>query len=88
MDIEFLAYEKLSLFMKDYIEESINVFGEEISTNVSSPAKKGLKSVDDSTTRLENKDVDIFHSIVAKLLWVEKKVRPTLSLPYRSCAPE
>ena len=35
MDIEFLADGKLSLFMKDYIEESINFLGEELSAKVS-----------------------------------------------------
>ena len=30
MDIEFLADGKLSLFMKDYIEESIDLFREKI----------------------------------------------------------
>ena len=42
MDIKFLAYGKLSLFMKDYIEESIDFFGKEMSTKLSSPAKKSL----------------------------------------------
>ena len=32
MDIEFLADGKLSLFVKDYIEESIDLFKEKIST--------------------------------------------------------
>ena len=54
--------------MKDYIEESIDLFREEISTKVSSPENKGLKNVDESYTRLEKKDADIFNSIVAKLL--------------------
>ena len=58
--------------MKDCIKESIDLFGEEISTNISSPAKKSLQNVDESSTRLEKKDTDIFHSIVAKLLWVAK----------------
>ena len=59
-EAEFLAYGKLSLFMKDYIEESIDLFREEISTKVSSPENKGLKNVDESYTRLEKKDADIF----------------------------
>ena len=42
MDIEFLADGELSLFMKDYIEESIYLFVEDLSTKVSSPAKKGM----------------------------------------------
>ena len=46
MGIESLTDGKLSLFMKDYIEESIDLFREKISTKVSSPAKKGLHNVD------------------------------------------
>ena len=72
MYIEFLAKLKLSLFMKDYIEESIDLFGEKISTAVSSPEKKGLQNIYYNTIILENKYADILHSIVAKLLWVEK----------------
>ena len=56
MDIVFLADEKLYLFMKDYIEESIDLLGKEISTKISSPAKNFLQSVDESSTRLENID--------------------------------
>ena len=53
--------------MKDYIEESIYLFVKEISTKVSSPVKKGMQNVNESSKRLEKKDEDIIHSIVAKL---------------------
>ena len=78
MDIEFLAHGKLSLFIKDYIEKSIDLFGEEISTKVSSPEKKGLQNVDDSSKRLEKKYADIFHSMVTKLLWLVKRGKPDI----------
>ena len=68
IDIEFLEDGKLSLFKKNYIDKSIDLFGEEISTNVSSPAKKGLQNLDESYTIIQKKDVDIFNSVVAKLL--------------------
>ena len=87
MDIEFLADGKLSLFMKDYIEESIDSFGEEMSTKLSSPEKKGHQNIDESSTRLLKKDTDIFHHTVAKFLWVEKWEGLTFSPSYRSCAP-
>ena len=45
---------------------------------VSSPAKTFLQNVDESSTRLENKDADIFHSIVAILIWVEKRGSPDI----------
>ena len=64
--------------MKAHIEESIDLFGEELITNVSSPEKKGLKIIYESSTRLEKKYEDILHSIVAKLLWVAKRGRPDI----------
>ena len=65
--------------MKYYIEKSINFFGDKISTKVSSPANKCLHNIEESSTLLENKDADILHSIVAKLLLVEKIVRPHIN---------
>ena len=38
--IEFLRNRKLSLFMKDYIEESITLFNKDIYATVYSPEKK------------------------------------------------
>ena len=51
-EIEFLADGKLSSFMKYYIEESIDLFGDELSATVSSPPKKVLQNTDKSSTKL------------------------------------
>ena len=51
------------------------MFGEELITKVSSPAKNGMQNIYDSYTRLDKKDSDILHSIVEKLLWVSKMGR-------------
>ena len=37
-----------------------------------------MQNVDESSTRLEKKDADIFHSMVAKLIWVAKRGRPDI----------
>ena len=74
--------------MKDCIKESIDLFGEELITKVSSPEKKVLQNIYKNSTRLENKDVDIIHYIFEKLLWSEKGEGPTLIMLYRSCAIE
>ena len=37
-----------------------------------------MKNVDESSTRPEKKDIDIFNSIDAKLLWVSKRGRPKI----------
>ena len=52
MDIDFLSDGKFYLFMKDYIEESIDLFVEDISTKVSSLAKKGVQNLNESSIRL------------------------------------
>ena len=38
--------------MRHYIEESIDLFGEELSAMVLSPTKKGLKNINGSSIRL------------------------------------
>ena len=70
MYIELLADVKLSLFMKDYIEGSMGLFGEELSAMVSSPTNNGFQNIDKISTILEKKDADILQYIVAKLLWI------------------
>ena len=42
MDKEFLEYRKLSIFMKYYIKESIDLLEEDLSAMVSSSTKKAL----------------------------------------------
>ena len=53
MDIKFLDEGKLSLIMKYYTKKSIGLFREELSTVISSLAKKGLHNIDNSPTRIE-----------------------------------
>ena len=45
MAIESFANRRVSLFMKDYIEESIASFGESLDAKLSSPAKNGLQNI-------------------------------------------
>ena len=69
MYIELLTDGKLSLFMKDYTQESIGLFGEDLSAMVLSLVKKGLQNINEGSTRLEKKDADILQYIVAKLIY-------------------
>ena len=43
-----------------------------------SPSNKGMQNIHESSTRLEKKDAKILHSIVVKLLWVAKIIRPEI----------
>jgi hypothetical protein len=78
MNITFRDDGSLQIEMKKYIEEAIESFGEDVSTNVSSAATKKLFGHDASAEVLDPKRADIFHSVVAKLLWVMKRSRPDI----------
>jgi hypothetical protein len=78
MDIEFCNDGSVKIGTKEYINEAIKDFDEDVSKNVSSPANLGLNTIDQKSPLLPIKKKDLFHSIVAKLLWVMKRGRPDI----------
>ena len=78
MDFEITDDKKIKITMKDQLLECVDAFGEDIDENVSSPAAKHLNDIDEEEDLLEKKRQELFHSIVAKVLWLEKRVRPDL----------
>ena len=63
--------------MRDQIQEAFDTFGEELDHNVSSPANKNLFSTYDGvSTELDENRSEIFHSVVAKILFIMKRGRP------------
>ena len=55
--------------MKEYLEEAIIEFGEEIGNGVTtSPAGKSMFSVNENSPKLDEERAKKFHSISAKLL--------------------
>ena len=70
----------VSIIMKDYIEECITSYGEEVSNNnTKTPANSKLFNVDVHSNKLSQDKSDMFHHIVAKLLFVMKRVRLDIS---------
>ena len=72
MDVELLVNGKVLLFMKDCIEKPIESFGEALDAKVSSPAKKCLQNINESSPRLDKQEACTLHYIAAKLICVEK----------------
>jgi len=64
--------------MKSYLEKAIELFGKDVSKKVSSIAMKKLLMVDPDSPLLQKKLADIFHSVVARLLWTSKRARPDI----------
>ena len=64
--------------MKAQILDAIESFGEEIEGYVLSPSARHLMTVDDNATKLSQAKQEIFHSVTAKLLYIEKRARPDI----------
>ena len=68
----------VELEMIDQLKEAIESFGEVISTTAVTPAKSYLFSVRDDAEKLDKEKSEIFHTDVAKLLYIMKRTRPDL----------
>ena len=80
MHIHFRGDGTFSILMKEYLEEAIEEFGEEIIATTTSPATKSLFIVNSNSERLYVDKAKKFHSIVAKLLYVSTRARVDLKL--------
>ena len=78
MNIVFTEDKKISIEMKEQIRDAISSFGEDIRGEVSSPTPKHLFHVDPDCQRLTESQAEIFHSVTAKLLYLEKRARPDI----------
>jgi hypothetical protein len=80
MNMEFHTNGTTTIKMKEYIKEAIADFGGTIVRRAATPAKKNLFDIDESSKLLADPERDIFHSIVAKLLYVSKRGRLDIQL--------
>jgi len=81
MDITFNDNDgTVRILMKVYLKEAIADSGMDASKVAPTPAKKDLFTVDDGSEQLDKRQGEIFHSIVAKLLYVSKRARTDAQL--------
>ena len=82
MDIIFRKDKNFEITMKECLRESIDVFDETISKPARTPAKGNLFDEDDEEEKekLQEVEAEMFHHIVAKLLYVSKQARPDIDL--------
>ena len=79
MHVEMNQKDKtVEIQMKDQLQEAIDMFGEDIDSSIVTPALKNLFIVKEDAIELDEARSDIFHSIVAKLLFIMKQARPDL----------
>jgi hypothetical protein len=80
MDIRFIGDGTLTIGMKGYVEDAIAEFGEDVSRSATTPAGRGIFEVDNDAVLLEKDKADLYHKVVAKLLYVSHRGRPDIQL--------
>ena len=79
MDLEFMNDGTVQILMQDYIKECFEAFGEVTNRVANTPGKHSLFEVTESL-HLSKEKMEIFHHIVAKLLYVSKRARVDIDL--------
>ena len=68
----------VTFLQKDHLLEAITAFGEDVTTSVTSAAKKNLFTVNEDDEPLDECKSDVFHIVTQKLLFVAKRSRPDI----------
>jgi len=80
MEIDFNDDGTVKIGMKSYIEDAIKCFAEDVTKGVTTPAQKDVFEVDFTSVKLNQHRSNLFHTVVAKLLYVSKRGRPNIQL--------
>ena len=78
INFEIKEDKSIELEMKSQLQEAIEAFSEDISKIVTSPAQHHLFEIREDAEPLCEKKADVFYSVVAKLLYIMKRVRPDI----------
>lgn len=80
MDVDYTQAGVVKISMVKMVQSAIDDFEKEepVESHVSTPANDDLFNVDDSMELLSVKRKELFHSLVAKLLYMSKRARPDI----------
>ena len=79
--IKYTGKGTAEITMKEYLKEALVESEMDITRTVATPSSRNLLDVDERSPRLEKHDAEVFHSVVAKLLYVSTRARIDLLLP-------
>jgi len=80
MHIHYTGKGTAVITMKEYLKEALSESGMAITREVATPAQKCLFEVDEESPFLSQNEAEIFHSVVAKLIYVSIRARADLLL--------
>ena len=77
MTFDFTESQKVKITMNGYIQDLL-LYCQDMEGTAKTPAANNLFDIDENSEQLDEKKRQNFHSIVAKLLYLSKRVRPDL----------
>ena len=80
MKIKYTDQGTAEIIMQDYLEEAIVESGLDVVRSATTPAKWDLFEIDEGLPPLGKGESEVFHSVVAKLLYVATRARPDILL--------
>ena len=81
MKIKMLKNKTVSVSTINYIHEVLDQFPQKFNSGATTPATTHIFEINETAEKLSDEKAEIFHSIVAKLLWIAKRGRPDIELP-------
>ena len=81
MHIRFNKDRTVTINMSHHVNEALATFPDTVSKATTTPAKKDLFEIDETSERLSPSDAEVFHSITAKLLFISQRARIDVLLP-------
>jgi hypothetical protein len=78
MELDYREKGFVRVTMREMVAEAIDMFGESINGTVTTPAAQYLFNVQADAEKLTGGQAELFHSIVAKLLYIAKRARPDI----------
>ena len=80
MDFDFSVEGCVKVDMTKYVKEMLEEYPEELKGKSMTPANEKLFKVNESSTRLEKEKAEVFHTTVAKGLFLSKRARPDIQI--------
>jgi hypothetical protein len=80
MILDYTEKGKVKIDMTDYVKAMIREFPEELKGRTTTPASERIFEVNESS-KLNDEQREIFHTFVAKALFVAKRSRPDIQVP-------
>ena len=80
MNLVFNEKNGIKIDMKKYVQEMIDEYPDDLKGTSKTPANEKLFKVNDKSNKLSKDEAEVFHTMVAKGLFLSKRSRPDIQM--------